>query len=93
MEQMFTVMSDCQILHPDPDDSEPSDEDFGDEFGMKFLFVSWCLGRVLIKSAGNSFIHSFIHSFYFHINTNGSKQNYCDKTKEVKITRKKCNHE
>ena len=25
------------------------------------------------------------NSFYFHINTNGSKQNYCDKTKEVKL--------
>ncbi|XP_038070929.1 methylosome subunit pICln-like [Patiria miniata] len=32
LEPMFTVMSDCQTLHPDPEDSEPSDEDFGDEF-------------------------------------------------------------
>ncbi|XP_071798056.1 methylosome subunit pICln-like [Asterias amurensis] len=32
LEQLFTVMSDCQILHPDPDDSEPSDGDYGDEF-------------------------------------------------------------
>merc|ERR1711962_1644725 len=32
LEPMFSVMSDCQTLHPDPDDSEPSDQDFGDEF-------------------------------------------------------------
>ncbi|XP_022088178.1 methylosome subunit pICln-like [Acanthaster planci] len=32
LEQMFSAMSSCQTLHPDPDDSEPSDEDYGDEF-------------------------------------------------------------